>query len=204
MENNTNNSFEEQWQRAFDDASLPPPEAVWEKIDSQLETLNPPKPNSGLYYTGIISAVILIGGLWFFMGNKKEKNVLQVVENKMVITENKIEKVIPEMEQKRIIKPKEKTPIKKVFTPEKEEVIEPISEPEIITQLPENQERIITDSIDFMSPIMAIKKVNSELMNPSINVPFEQTPYYEIPKPKSKKKSIWDKVRISGGVGVYQ
>ena len=204
MENNTNNSFEEQWQRAFDDASLPPSEAVWEKIDSQLETLNPPKPNSGLYYTGIISAVILIGGLWFFMGNKKEKNVLQVVENKMVITENKIEKVIPEMEQKRIIKPKEKTPIKKVFTPEKEEVIEPISEPEIITQLPENQERIITDSIDFMSPIMAIKKVNSELVNPSINVPFEQTPYYEIPKPKSKKKSIWDKVRISGGVGVYQ
>ena len=204
MENNTNNSFEEQWQRAFDDASLPPPEAVWEKIDSQLETLNPPKPNSGLYYTGIISAVILIGGLWFFRGNKKEKNVLQVVENKMVITENKIEKVIPEMEQKRIIKPKEKTPIKKVFTPEKEEVIEPISEPEIFTQLPENQERIITDSIDFMSPIMAIKKVNSELMNPSINVPFEQTPYYEIPKPKSKKKSIWDKVRISGGVGVYQ
>ena len=204
MENNTNNSFEEQWQRAFDDASLPPPEAVWEKIDSQLETLNPPKPNSGLYYTGIISAVILIGGLWFFRGNKKEKNVLQVVENKMVITENKIEKVIPEMEQKRIIKPKEKTPIKKVFTSEKEEVIEPISEPEIITQLPENQERIITDSIDFMSPIMAIKKVNSELVNPSINVPFEQTPYYEIPKPKSKKKSIWDKVRISGGVGVYQ
>ena len=204
MENNTNNSFEEQWQRAFDDASLPPSEAVWEKIDSQLETLNPPKPNSGLYYTGIISAVILIGGLWFFRGNKKEKNVLQVVENKMVITENKIEKVIPEMEQKRIIKPKEKTPIKKVFTPEKEEVIEPISEPEIITQIPENQERIITDSIDFMSPIMAIKKVNSELMNPSINVPFEQTPYYEIPKPKSKKKSIWDKVRISGGVGVYQ
>ena len=204
MENNTNNSFEEQWQRAFDDASLPPSEAVWEKIDSQLETLNPPKPNSGLYYTGIISAVILIGGLWFFRGNKKEKNVLQVVENKMVITENKIEKVIPEMEQKRIIKPKEKTPIKKVFTSEKEEVIEPISEPEIITQLPENQERIITDSIDFMSPIMAIKKVNSELMNPSINVPFEQTPYYEIPKPKSKKKSIWDKVRISGGVGVYQ
>ncbi len=204
MENNTNNSFEEQWQRAFDDASLPPSEAVWEKIDSQLETLNPPKPNSGLYYTGIISAVILIGGLWFFMGNKKEKNVLQVVENKMVITENKIEKVIPEMEQKRIIKPKEKTPIKKVFTSEKEEVIEPISEPEIITQIPENQERIITDSIDFMSPIMAIKKVNSELMNPSINVPFEQTPYYEIPKPKSKKKSIWDKVRISGGVGVYQ
>ena len=204
MENNTNNSFEEQWRRAFDDASLPPSEAVWEKIDSQLQTPNPPKPNNGSYYIGTISAVILVVGLWFFMSDKKEEKGLQVIENKSVIVENKIEKLIPETEEILIIKPKEKTPIKKVFTPEKEEIIEPIIEPEIITQILENQERIITDSIDFMSPIMATKKVNSELMNPSINIPFEQTPYYEIPKPKSKKKSIWDKVRISGGVGVYQ
>ena len=79
-----------------------------------------------------------------------------------------------------------------------------MSEHEIITQIPENQERIITDSIDFMSPIMATKKVNSELVNPSINIPFERTSYYEISKPKPKKKSIWEKVRISGGIGVYQ
>ncbi len=204
MENNTNNSFEEQWRRAFDDASLPPSEAVWEKIDSQLQTPNPPKPNNGSYYIGTISAVILVVGLWFLVENKEEEKVLQVVENKTVKVENKIEKLIPETPEKLIIKPKEKTPIKKVFTPEKEEIIEPIIEPEIITQILENQERIITDSIDFMSPIMATKKVNSELINPSINVPFEQTPYYEIPKPKSKKKSIWDKIRISGGVGFYQ
>ena len=204
MNNSTNNSFEEQWRRAFDDASLPPSEAVWEKIDSQLQTPNPPKPNNGSYYIGTISAVILVVGLWFFMSDKKEEKVLQVFENKTVKVENKIEKLIPVTPEKLIIKPKEKTPIKKVFTPEKEEIIDPIIEPEIITQILENQERIITDSIDFMSPIMATKKVNSELMNPSINVPFEQTPYYEIPKPKSKKKSIWDKVRISGGVGVYQ
>ncbi|MEY4539075.1 MAG: hypothetical protein RLZZ306_832 [Bacteroidota bacterium] len=204
MNNSTNNSFEEQWQRAFDDASLPPSEAVWEKIDSQLQTPNPPKPNNGSYYIGAISAVILVVSLWFLVGNNEEEKVLQVVENKTVKIENKIEKLIPEKEEKLIIKPKEKTPIKKVSTPEKEEIIEPITEPEIITQIPENQERIITDSIDFMSPIMATKKVNSELVNPSINIPFEQTPYYEIPKPKSKKKSIWDKVRISGGVGVYQ
>jgi hypothetical protein len=204
MNNSTNNSFEEQWRRAFDDASLPPSEAVWEKIDSQLQTPNPPKPNNGSYYIGTISAVILVVGLWFFMSDKKEEKVLQVFENKTVKVENKIEKLIPVTPEKLIIKPKEKTPIKKVFTPEKEEIIEPIIEPEIITQILENQERIITDSIDFMSPIMATKKVNSELMNPSINIPFEQTPYYEIPKPKSKKKLIWDKVRISGGVGVYQ
>lgn len=203
MENSTNNSFEEQWRRAFDDASLPPSEAVWEKIESQLQTPNPPKPDNGSYYIGAISAVILGVGLWFLVENKEEEKVMQVVENKTVKIENKIEKLIPETEEKLIIKPKEKAPIRKVSVPIKGEIIEPITEPEIVTQIPENQERIITDSIDFMSPIMATKKVNSELVNPSINIPFEQTPYYEIPKPKPKKKSIWDKVRFSGAVGVY-
>jgi hypothetical protein len=205
MENTTNNSFEEQWQRAFDDASLPPSEAVWERIESGLENNIPPKPNNNsYYYFGAISAVILGISLWFFMGKKEEEKVLQVVGNKVVVLENKIEEKLLKEEEKLIIKPKEKASIKKVFILEKEEVKEPTVEPEITTQLPENQERIITDSIDFMSPIMATKKVNSELINTSISIPFEQTPYYEIPKPKTKKKSIWDKVRISGGVGVYQ
>jgi hypothetical protein len=205
MENTTNNSFEEQWQRAFDDASLSPSEAVWERIESGLQDNIPPKPNNNsTYYYGAIIAVILGVVLWFLMSKSEDIKQVQVVENKVIIPLEKIEKVLPKGEEKLIIKPKEKTPIKKVFTPEKEEIIEPIIEPEIITQTLENQERFITDSIDFMSPIMATKKVNSELVNPSINIPFEQTPYYEMPKPKSKKKSIWDKVRISGGVGVYQ
>jgi hypothetical protein len=196
--------LEEQWQHAFDDASLPPSEAVWERIESGLQNNLPPKPNNSSYFIGFISAVILGVGLWFFMSGNEEKKQVQAIENKVVIPENRIEKVVSETEEILIIKPKEKTPIKKVSISEKEVEIEPINEHEIITQIPENQERIITDSIDFMSPIMATKKVNSELMNPSINIPFEQTPYYEIPKPKSKKKLIWDKVRISGGVGVYQ
>jgi hypothetical protein len=205
MENTTNNSFEEQWQRAFDDASLSPSEAVWERIESGLQDNIPPKPNNNsTYYYGAIIAVILGVVLWFLMSKSEDIKQVQVVENKVIIPLEKIEKVLPKGEEKLIIKPKEKTPIKKVFTPEKEEIIEPIIEPEIITQTLENQERFITDSIDFMSPIMATKKVNSELVNPSINIPFEQTPYYEMPKPKSKKKSIWDKVRISGGFGVYQ
>jgi hypothetical protein len=201
MENTTNNSFEEQWQRAFDDASLPPSEAVWERIESGLQTNIPPKPNNNsTYYFGAISAVILGLSLWFFMSKNEVKKEVQVVENKVIIPIEKIEKVLPKEEEKIIVKPKEKTVIKKVFIPEKEEIIEP----EIVINEPQNQERIITDSIDFMSPIIVTQKVNSELINPSINIPFERTPYYEIPKPKSKKKSIWDKVRISGGVGVYQ
>ena len=201
MENTTNNSFEEQWEKAFDDASLPPSEAVWERIESGLQNNIPPKPNNNsYYYFGAISAVILGVGLWFFMNENEEKKQIQVVENKGIILEIKAEKIVPKEEEKRIVKPKEKTIVRKIIVFEKEEIIEP----EIITQIPENQERIITDSIDFMSPIMATKKVNSEFANPIINIPFEQTPYYEISKPKPKKKSIWDKVRISGGVGVYQ
>ncbi len=204
MENTTHNSFEEQWQRAFDDASLPPSEAVWERVESGLENNIPPKPNNGSYYIGAISAVILGVGLWFFMSKKEEVKQVQVIENKVVIPENKVEKVVSKKEEILIVKPKEKTSIRKVSTPIKEEVTEPMSEPEIVAQIPENQERIITDSIDFMIPIIVTQKVNSELINPTINIPFERTPYYEIPKPKYKKKSILDKVRISGVVGVYQ
>jgi hypothetical protein len=201
MENTTNNSFEEQWQKAFDDASLSPSVAVWERIESGLQDNIPPKPNNNFtYYFGAITAIILGVGLWFFMSKNEDIKQVQVDESRVVIPIEKIEKVLPKEEIKLIIKPKGKTPIRKILMPEKEEIIEP----EIVINEPQNQERIITDSIDFMSPIMATKKVNSELVNPSINIPFEQTPYYEIPKPKSKKKSIWDKVKISGGVGVYQ
>lgn len=205
MENNTNNSFEEQWQRAFDDASLSPSEEVWERIDSELQNNIPPKPNNNFnYYLVAILGIILGVGLWSFMNKEKVIKPAQIVENKAIISAIKMEKVLPKEEKILIIKPKEKTPIRKISTPIKEEMIKPLSEPKIVTQIFENQQRIITDPIDFMSPIMATKKVNSELVNPSINIPFEQTPYNEILKPKPKKKSIWEKVRISGGVGVYQ
>ena len=200
MENTTNNSFEEQWQRAFDDASLPPSEAVWERIELSLENDIPPKFGNGSYYVGAILAVILGICLWFFVSPKEEKKPLQVVENKIVIPENSVEKIATKIEEKLIIKPKQKTQVTKVIIPEKQEIIQS----DVIIIEPENQERIITNSIDFMSPIMATQKINSELTNPSINMPFDNTPYYEIPKPKPKKKSILDKVRISGGVGIYQ
>jgi len=205
MENNTNNSFEEQWQRAFDDASLSPSEAVWERIDSELQNNIPPKPNNNFnYYLVAILGIILGVGLWSFMSKEKVIKPAQIVENKAIISEIKIEKVLPKEEKILIIKPKEKTPIRKISAPIKEEMIEPLSEPKIVTQIFENQQRIITDSIDFMSPIMATQKVNSEFVNPFISRSFEPTPYYKISKPKSKKKSIWEKVRISGGVGIYQ
>jgi hypothetical protein len=205
MNNSNNNSFEEQWQNAFDDASLPPSEAVWERIESGLETPIPPKPNNNsYYYFGAILAVILGVGLWFFMNKKVEEKEVQVVENKTIMPEISIEKLASKTEEKVIIKPIEKTTIKKVLSPKKEELTEAIFEPEIIAQKPENQTRIITDSIDFISPKISTKNMNTGFGNPSIEIPFQATPYYEKPIPKPKKKSIWEKVRISGGVGIYQ
>lgn len=204
MEDVTNNSFEEQWQRAFDDASSPPSEAVWERIEWSLENNFQPKFSSNAYTISAISAIIIGISLGLFMNPKEEKKQLKVIENKVVMLENSVEKMVSKIEEKLVIKQKENRQVKKAFILEKPENIESITKLDLKIKESENQERIITNSIDFMSPIMATKKINSELANPNINIPLENTPYYEIPKPKSKKKSIWDKIRISAGVGVYQ
>lgn len=203
MNNSTNNSFEEQWQRAFDDASLPPSDAVWEKIELGLGNDNiPPKSGNGSFYVGgAILTVILGVGLWFFSNEKEDVKSLQVIENKEIKQEEKIEKVVLEKE---IIKPQEIKVEKKVIIPKKEEVEIVTTEPEIVIREPENQMRIITDSIDFISPKISTKNMNTDFENPSIEIPFQSTPYYEKPKPKPQKKSFWDKVKISGGVGIYQ
>lgn len=200
MGNTTNNSFEQQWQKAFDDAYLAPSEAVWERIEVDLQNTIPPKSGNSFYYIGTISAVIISIGLWFIMSKKEDTKQPQVIENKVFIPEEIIEKTGLDIQKKPIIKPKDKTQVTKVFIPENPTIIQS----DIIFKEPENQERIITDSIDFINPIMATPKISSELANPSINIPFENTPYYEIPRPKAKKKPIWNKVRISGGIGIYQ
>ena len=206
MENSTNNSFEEQWQRAFDDASLPPSDAVWEKIELGLgnDTI-PPKSGNGSYYVaGGILAVILGVSLWFFSNEKGEIKSTQVIDNKEVKMEERIEDVVLEKVEKVVIKPKEIQAIKKVIVPKKEAIEVVITEPETVLQEPENQIRIITDSVDFISSKIVTKNMSTNIENPSIEMPFPTTPYYEKPIPKPRKKSIWDKVRFSGGVGVYQ
>ena len=200
MENTTNNSFEEQWQKAFDDASLPPSEAVWEKIELGLENKIPPKSGNGSYYVGAVTAVILGIALWFFIGKKEIIDQVQILENKTIIPIEKIEQSAFKTAEKLISKTRENVQIKKMPTPKKEEIIEP----EIIVKESENEVRTSTDSVDFMNPIIITKKVNSELVNPGLIIPFEQVPYYEVPKPVFKKKSIWDKVKFSGSVGIYQ
>jgi NACalpha-BTF3-like transcription factor len=206
MNNSTNNSFEEQWQKAFDDASLPPSDAVWEKIELGLGNDNiPPKPNNSSYYLGGAILTVVLGlGIWFFSHEKESIKSVQVIENKEVKQEEKTGNVVLENVEKVAVQPKEIQAIKKVIISKKEEVEVVVNEPEIIVQEPENQTRIIPDSIDFINPKISTKNMNTAFENPSLEIPFQAIPYYEKPIPKPKKKSIWDKVRISGGVGIYQ
>jgi hypothetical protein len=153
---------------------------------------------------GAVLTVILGLGIWFFSNEKEAIKSVQIIENQEIKQEEKIENVVVEKVEKVVVKPKEMQATKKVIIPKKEEVEVVPTEPEIVMQEPENQTRIITDSIDFISPKVSTKNMDTGFENPSIEIPFQATPYYEKPIPKPKKKSIWDKVRISGGVGIYQ
>ena len=79
---------------------------------------------------------------------KGETKPVEVIDYKVVKLEEKIEKVM--------IKSKEIRAIKKVVIHEKAAAII-IAEPEILITEPENQERIITDSMDFISPKIIVK-----------------------------------------------
>ena len=194
----SHNSFEEQWQNAFDDASMTPPDAVWEKIELGLDKSVPPKSGSNSYYFGAVSALILSIVLWYFVGKKEEIKPIPAVENKPVVVEKK-EEVLPKIDEVIAIKPKEKITVKKVIVPN-EEII---AEHQMVEIQPEKVERIITDSVDFITPI-APKPTKLDFTTITPEIQTEQTPYYEKPKPKPKKNSIFKNVRISGGIGVYQ
>ena len=206
MNNSTNNSFEEQWQRAFDDASLPPSDAVWEKIELGLGNENtPPKPNNSSYYVGgAVLTIILSLGIWFFSNQKEEIIPIEVIEDKEIKQVEKVENVMKEKVEKLAAKPKEITANKKTINLKKEEVEVVFTEPESVIQAPENQTRLILDSINFLSPRISTKNVNINFENLSIGIPYQPTTYYEKSIPKPKKKSIWDKIKISGSLGIYQ
>jgi hypothetical protein len=218
MIDSTNNSFEEQWQRAFDDTQLTPPESVWEKIELSLKPQNmpPSKPDFGnkpYYFLGGIVVLVLGIFVWF---NQDEKVVgedinhgvkeVQTVE-KQVITK-KIEPVFLVKEDKKIIKKKtNQNIIKEVVglsvpmnTKHGAEDINPETETKVIEEIPS---RTLTDSIATIEPL-SIKNIHSQIENPTINLPIDQTPYYVKPIPKPQKKSILKNVKISVGAGVYQ
>ena len=194
----SHNSFEEQWQKAFDDASMPPPNEVWEKIELGLDNRIPPKLGNRFYYFGAILALILSIVLWYFFGNKEEIKPILIIKNKPVIVVEKKE-ILPKTVEIIAFKANEKITVKKGITPKEEIIIEP----QLVEIQPEKIERIITDSVDFITPISP-KPTKLDFTTVTPEFQTEQTPYYEKPKPKPKKNAILKNVRISGGIGVYQ
>ena len=213
MTDSTNNSFEEQWQKAFDNTELTPPASVWEKIELGLkpENTHPSKPNFGnkpYYFLGGISVGLLGLFLWF---NKPEKES-QVVEKQEVKVEKNVLKSSPNISEKivEVVGGDTNHGVNYINYKTKSLSVEPLSvypqTTEVETQKTAEEnpvERTLTDSVEIIEPL-ATKSIHSEMGNPTINLPTDQTPYYIKPPIKPQKKSIWDKVKISGGVGVYQ
>jgi hypothetical protein len=218
MTDSTNNSFEEQWQHAFDNTELTPPESVWEKIELGLKPENtlPSKPNFGnkpYYFLGGILVGILGLFLWF---NNTEKQV-QVVEKEEVKTEKTVVKNRPNISQKDIevvaddIKYKTNKFVEVVggdtnhgaSGSENYTMEEPLFVVSSITTTEEIPQRTLTDSVEMIEPL-ATKSIHSEIENPMIILPTDQTPYYVKPTPKPQKKSILKNIKISVGAGVYQ
>jgi hypothetical protein len=211
MTDSTNNSFEEQWQHAFDNAELTPPESVWEKIELGLnpEHTLPSKPNFGnksyYFFGGLVVGIL---GIFLWFSNVKEKS--QILEKEVVINKKSTIKIEKEeavilAEKKEIIS---EIHSKKLPTITSEKSKEITLFPEIpIAETKENDEevpiRTLTDSVEMIEPLTT-KSILSGIENPTINLPTDQTPYYVKPIPKSQKKSILKNVKISVGAGVYQ
>ena len=213
MTDSTNNSFEEQWQNAFDDTELTPPASVWEKIELGLKPENtfssqPNFWNKPYHFLGGIVVSLLSLFLWF---NKADKEG-QVVEKQGVKVEKNVLKSSPNLSEKivEVVGGDTNHGVNYINHKTKSLSVEPLSVSPQITEVEtqktaeENSvERTLTDSVEIIEPL-ATKSIHSEIETPTINLPTDQTPYYIKPPIKPQKKSIFKNVKISAGVGVYQ
>lgn len=215
MTDSTNNSFEEQWQHAFDDAELTPPESVWEKIELGLKPENtlPSKTNFGnkpYYFLGGIFVGLLGVFLWF-SNVEKESQIIEKEEVKKSIEMigGGINGANTDVNHGVTTKHWAKKPlsVSSQTTNETKKIVEVVGEDiyhEAFESTPEEiLIRILTDSVEMIEPL-ATKSIHSEIENPTISLPTDQTSYYVKPTPKSQKKSILNKIKISAGVGIYQ
>jgi hypothetical protein len=220
MTDSSNNSFEQQWQHAFDDAELTPPESVWEKIELTLKPENTPpaKPNFGsksYYFWGGVGVGLL--GLFLWINNLENKS--QTIEKEEVIIKKLVNIPTNEDVKNEMLTPKKQgIPLRKSINSNTlVKVVDVVglsvpvntnygSEETPIVEPKENNEEIsprtLTDSVEMIEPL-TIKNIQSEIEHPVIILPTEQTPYYIKPIPKSKKKSILKNVKISVGAGLY-
>ena len=208
MTDSTNNSFEEQWQHAFDDTQLTPPESVWEKIELTLKPENtlPSKPDFGnnpYYFLGVIVVGLLGLSLWF---NNTEKES-QIIE-KEVVKSNIIIKKEPIFLEKKVEVVSGNTNHRERGIKHDTKFVDVVGEDtnhgaEKTTMIEEVPVRNLTDSIEIITPLTT-KSIHSEIENPTIILPIDQTPYYVKPPIKPQKKSIFKNVKISVGAGAYQ
>lgn len=86
-----NNNWEKDWQKAFEDASLTPPERVWANLDAHLDTQSPAPTDSrrryAFYWLAALVLLFLSGwlGLEYFSSersNDKTKDLASVLHEK--------------------------------------------------------------------------------------------------------------------------
>ncbi len=210
MNDFTNNSFEEQWQKAFEDASLTPSDDVWDKIEQGLSieaapaTPQVPKNTFPFYYIGTVLVTLLGIGYWVFIANTDiTKDIEPAVQEQIKLEKQILVKsptpTINEKEVRKIQPLDPQLPVKAKPLP-----IE-LSEEQPLENLPEEpiERTKLADSIETITPL-STKNTNHAWQQPNIVVPVETTPYYEPAKPKPPKKSIFKNVKVSVGVGTYQ
>ncbi|MGB3584937.1 MAG: hypothetical protein WBA23_00285, partial [Tunicatimonas sp.] len=74
-----NRSYEEQWQKAFDSAEMPPSPNVWKNIDQQLAAQEGGKYKRGFFFYRAAAAVLLlcIAGLgWYTLSRSKGSDTI--------------------------------------------------------------------------------------------------------------------------------
>ena len=85
MDNSANKSnFEEQWQKAFEEAEMPPAPRVWKNIEGQLDAQTSGRYRKGfLFYRSVAAAFLLcIAGLsWYILLQHKEADLSTIDKN---------------------------------------------------------------------------------------------------------------------------
>ena len=82
MEFQRQNNFEEEWRKAFENASIPPSDELWGRIESELDKKKKRSPflfflRPSLMATGLAAALALVLGGILFFNNETKTDVAQ-------------------------------------------------------------------------------------------------------------------------------
>ena len=198
MNDSSNNSFEQQWQDAFENASLTPSESVWEGIDARLPQEKKPSnnfPNSGYIGIALVGLIASITWLKNVTTDIQPNSQPQTVRKK-VISQPKNLKNDHQSNNVRYIIQKHRTFVEKNLSSPDNEVLTssslPVNEPFVKTEL---------DSITALQP----KQAKGLTIDLPVQEVTQEEPYYIEQKkvsPPKKKESILKRVRISGGISI--